>query len=54
MALRDEYNFDYGDDKAVDGITVNDNVKLAKKVKELLIPNLPLLTGLTIRLSAIS
>lgn len=37
MALRDEYNFDYGEDKVVDGITVNDKCKaLAKKVKEII------------------
>lgn len=37
MALRDEYNFDYGEDKVVDGITVNDRCKaLAKKVKEII------------------
>lgn len=37
MALRDEYNFDYGEDKVVDGIKVNDKCKaLAKKVKEII------------------
>lgn len=37
MVLRDEYNFDYGEDKVVDGITVNDKCKaLAKKVKEII------------------
>ena len=37
MALRDEYNFEYGEDKVVDGITVNDKCKaLAKKVKEII------------------
>lgn len=37
MALRDEYNFEYGADKVVDGITVNDKCKvLAKKVKEII------------------
>lgn len=37
MALRDEYNFDYGEDKVVDGIAVNDKCKaLAKKVKEII------------------
>lgn len=37
MALRDEYNFEYGTDKEVDGIMVNDKCKsLAKKVKEII------------------
>lgn len=37
MALRDEYNFEYGEDKVVDGITVNDKCKaLARKVKEII------------------
>ena len=37
MALRDEYNFEYGQDKVVDGITVNDKCKtLAKKIKEII------------------
>lgn len=37
MALRDEYNFEYGEDKVVDGITVNDKCKaLAKKIKEII------------------
>jgi len=37
MALRDEYNFEYGADKVVDGITVNDKCKaLAKKIKEII------------------
>ena len=36
MALRDEYNFVYGEDKTVDGVTVNDKCKaLAKKIKEI-------------------
>lgn len=34
MALRDEYNFEYGTDKKVDGIVINDKCKsLAKKIK---------------------
>ncbi|MBO5305864.1 MAG: type I restriction endonuclease subunit R, partial [Clostridia bacterium] len=34
MALRNEYNFEYGTDKKVDGIMVNDKCKaLAKKIK---------------------
>lgn len=37
MALRDEYNFEYGADKLVDGITVNGKCKaLAKKIKEII------------------
>lgn len=37
MALRDEYNFEYGADKVVDGVTVNDKCKaLAKKIKEII------------------
>ena len=37
MALRDEYNFEYGEDKEVDGIIINEKCKtLAKKVKEII------------------
>ena len=37
MALRDEYNFEYGQDKVVDGVFVNDKCKsLAKKIKEII------------------
>lgn len=37
MALRDEYNFEYGTNKMVDGIAVNDKCKaLAKKIKEII------------------
>lgn len=37
MALRDQYNFEYGEDKEVDGIILNEKCKnLAKKVKELI------------------
>ncbi|MGN0518394.1 MAG: type I restriction endonuclease subunit R, partial [Acutalibacteraceae bacterium] len=37
MALRDEYNFEYGTDKVVDGVIVNDKCKaLAKKIKEII------------------
>ena len=37
MALRDEYNFEYGTDKVVDGVMVNDKCKaLAKKIKEII------------------
>ena len=37
MALRDQYNFEYGEDKVVDGVMVNDKCKsLAKKIKEII------------------
>ena len=37
MALRDEYNFEYGADKIIDGIAINDKCKvLAKKIKEII------------------
>lgn len=37
IALRDHYNFEYGQDKVVNGITVNDKCKaLAKKVKDII------------------
>jgi len=37
MALRDQYNFKYGEDKVVNGITVNDKCKsLAQKIKEII------------------
>ena len=37
IALRDQYNFEYGTDKEVDGIVINDKCKtLAKKVKEII------------------
>ncbi|MBR4092702.1 MAG: type I restriction endonuclease subunit R [Oscillospiraceae bacterium] len=37
MTLRDEYNFEYGEDKIVAGISVNDKCKsLAKKIKEII------------------
>lgn len=37
IALRDEHNFEYGTDKIIDGIVVNDKCKaLAKKVKEII------------------
>ena len=33
MALRDKYNFEYGEDKLVDGVVVNEKCKsLAKEV----------------------
>jgi type I restriction enzyme R subunit len=37
IALRDQYNFEYGTDKEIDGMVVNDKCKtLAKKVKEII------------------
>ncbi len=37
IALRDQYNFEYGTDKEADGIIINDKCKaLAKKVKEII------------------
>lgn len=37
LALRDQYNFEYGTDKEVDGLVINDKCKaLAKKVKEII------------------
>jgi type I restriction enzyme R subunit len=37
IALRDEYNFEYGEDKNVGGIVINDKCKaLAKKIKEII------------------
>lgn len=37
MVLRDEYNFEYGTDKVVDGVVVNDKCRtLAKKIKEII------------------
>ena len=37
MALRDEYNFVYGEDKNVGGVVVNEKCKnLAKKIKEII------------------
>ena len=36
ISMRDQYNFEYGTDKLVDGIVINDKCKeLAKKVKEI-------------------
>lgn len=36
-ALRDEYNFVYGEDKTIDGVAVNDKCRvLAKKIKEII------------------
>ena len=37
LALRDQYNFEYGTDKTIDGVVINDKCKtLAKKVKEII------------------
>ncbi len=37
MALRDQYNFEYGVDKVADGVSINDRCKsLAKKIKEII------------------
>jgi type I restriction enzyme R subunit len=37
LALRDQYNFEYGTDQNVDGVIINDKCKeLAKKVKEII------------------
>lgn len=37
VALRDQYNFEYGEDKNIDGDVINDKCKsLAKKVKEII------------------
>ena len=37
MALRDKYNFEYGEDKVISGVVVNEKCKsLAKKIKEII------------------
>ena len=37
IALRNQYNFEYGTDKEVDGVVINDKCKaLAKKIKEII------------------
>lgn len=37
IALRDQYNFEYGTDKKIDGVVINDKCKsVAKKVKEII------------------
>jgi type I restriction enzyme R subunit len=37
MALSEQYNFEYGENKVVDGVVVNDKCKaLAKKIKEII------------------
>ena len=37
MSLRDEYNFEYGEDKIADGISINKRCKdLARKIKEII------------------
>ena len=36
-SLRDEYDFEYGEDKIVNGVTINEKCKsLAKKIKEII------------------
>ena len=43
IALRDQYKFEYGIDKEVNGVEVNDKCKsLAKKLRKLSIPSLHL------------
>ena len=37
IVLRDRYNFEYGIDRTIDGVVINDKCKaLAKKVKEII------------------
>ncbi len=37
IALRDQYNFEYGTDKEIDGVVINDKCQsLAKKIKEII------------------
>lgn len=37
VALRDQHNFEYGEDKEIDGVVINDKCKsLAKKVKDII------------------
>ena len=37
IALRNHYNFEYGEDKVINGVTVNDKCRLlAKKIKEII------------------
>ena len=37
ISLRDQYNFEYGEDKEIDGIVVNDKCKqLARKIKKII------------------
>ena len=37
ISMRDQYNFEYGTDKEVDGVIVNDKCKeLAKKIKDII------------------
>ena len=37
IAMRDQYNFEYGEDKEVDGVVINEKCKkLAKKIKEII------------------
>ena len=37
ITLRDQYNFEYGTDKVIDGVSVNEKCKsLAQKIKEII------------------
>ena len=37
ISLRDEYNFEYGEDKEIDGVVINDKCKeLSRKIKEII------------------
>lgn len=55
MSLRNQYNFEYGEDKIVGGISVMISANLwQEKSKKLLTPNLHLPIGLIIKLSATS
>lgn len=55
IALRDEFNFEYGEDKLIDGVLINEECrKLAKKLRILLIQNLHLLIGSIIKMLEIS
>ena len=50
MDLRDEYNFEYGKDKVIDGVSINDKCKsLAKRSRRLSIQNPRLQIGSIIR-----
>lgn len=52
IAMRDKHNFEYGTDKKIDGVIVNDKCKaLAQKVKEIIDTNHPLRIGSIIRMS---
>ena len=37
IALRDEFNFEYGEDKLIDGVLINEECRnLAKKIKDII------------------